>query len=188
MSPDYNKETKEADYAILELVPEIRLNPAFAMPACFPKHPPVPNMMATVTGWGKTSGKCMHTAYQDDTVNFCLTNATSSLSQSKSSIGFLQYSWAVKDDLLFDELNSANLNLPCLYYEIGLRLRRLRINKGDDGDDKAKEKLERLEHTSQDPSQIDQPSSWGSQKRLPKLREKLLGLKRIKVSQITQFA
>ena len=75
MSPSYNKETKEADYAILELVPEIRLNPAFAMPACFPKHPPVPNMMATVTGWGKTSGKCMHTAYQDDTVNFCLTNA-----------------------------------------------------------------------------------------------------------------
>ena len=76
MSPTYKKETKEADYAILELVPEIRLNPAFAMPACFPKHPPVPNMMATVTGWGKTSGKCMHTAYQDDTVNFCLTNAT----------------------------------------------------------------------------------------------------------------
>ena len=28
----------------------------------------------------------------------------------KSAIGFSWYSWAVKDDLLFDELDSANLN------------------------------------------------------------------------------
>ena len=28
----------------------------------------------------------------------------------KSAIGFSWYSWAVKDDLLFDELASANLN------------------------------------------------------------------------------
>ena len=28
----------------------------------------------------------------------------------KSAIGFSWYCWAVKDDLLFDELNSANLN------------------------------------------------------------------------------
>ena len=61
MAPSYNKATKVADYALLELVPEIRLNPAFAMPACLPTHPPVPNTLATVTGWGKTAGKCMYT-------------------------------------------------------------------------------------------------------------------------------
>ena len=117
MSPGYNKETKEADYAILELVPEIRLNPAFAMPACFPKHPPVPNMMATVTGWGKTSGKCMHSAH-------CIPRWHSKFLSDKCHIlNSSPSTWSVNEVLISEEAHGHICTLrftevPILPYEI----------------------------------------------------------------------